>query len=187
MSFRVVLDACVLYPFTLRDLLLRLAERELFDVSWSHRILEEAARNLVANGQMDEPRARRLVEQMSTAFPDAAVPRERVALLESAMPNDPGDRHVLAAAVAVGASAVVTINLRHFLPEDCRQVDIEPVHPDDFLCTLVELDRWAVVETIRELTSDLQRPRRTTTEVVNMLSKTCPTVAPKLQSALDQR
>ena len=45
--FKVVLDANVLYPFSLRDTLLRAAAAALFQVYWSDEILEETRRNLV--------------------------------------------------------------------------------------------------------------------------------------------
>ena len=38
--FKVVLDANVLYPFTLRDTLLRAAAEDLFQVYWSAKILD---------------------------------------------------------------------------------------------------------------------------------------------------
>ncbi len=50
--FRVVLDANVLYPFTLRDTLLRAAANDFFQVHWSEAILDETTGNLVANGIM---------------------------------------------------------------------------------------------------------------------------------------
>jgi predicted nucleic acid-binding protein len=46
---------------------------------------------------------------MTAAFDDAIVPREAIAGLEEAMTNDPKGRHVLAAAVASEAQAVITI------------------------------------------------------------------------------
>ena len=52
MTPRVVLDANVLYPFTLRDTLLRSAEAGLCQVYWSAQILDEATRNLVLGGRM---------------------------------------------------------------------------------------------------------------------------------------
>lgn len=51
-SFRVVLDANVFFPFSLRDTLLRAAARGLYQAYWSEEILDEAARNLIATGRM---------------------------------------------------------------------------------------------------------------------------------------
>ncbi len=41
---RVMLDACVLYPTVMREVLLGCAKRGLFEPRWSVRILEEWAR-----------------------------------------------------------------------------------------------------------------------------------------------
>ena len=112
MPFAVVLDASVLYPLPLRDTLLRIAETELYDAYWSSRILDEVARNLIADGRATEHQARRLITTMNEAFDGDAVPQEAVDRLESAMTNDAKDRHVLAAAVASDAQAIVTLNLK---------------------------------------------------------------------------
>jgi len=44
-----VLDACVLYSPSLRDLSLTLAALDAFDVCWSEPILEELSHNVVAD------------------------------------------------------------------------------------------------------------------------------------------
>ena len=49
-TFRAVLDANVLFPFSLRDTLLRAAHIGYFQVYRSERILDETTRNLVARG-----------------------------------------------------------------------------------------------------------------------------------------
>ena len=49
---RVVLDANVLYPASLRDLLLRRAEKELYRLQLSQDIWAEVVRNLVDTGWM---------------------------------------------------------------------------------------------------------------------------------------
>ena len=45
--FVVVLDANVLYPFGVRDALLRFAEAGLFRARWSPTIMDEWTRNLL--------------------------------------------------------------------------------------------------------------------------------------------
>lgn len=52
------------------------------------------------------------------------------------MTDDPGDRHVLACAVAADSELVVTLNLDHFPNEACEPVGVEARHPDDFLLGL---------------------------------------------------
>lgn len=49
MRFVVLLDACVLYPAPLRDLLLRLATTGLFAAKWTDEIHDEWTRNLLSN------------------------------------------------------------------------------------------------------------------------------------------
>jgi predicted nucleic acid-binding protein len=125
---KVVLDANVLYPFTLRDTLLRAAAEGFFQVYWSERILDEASKNLVASGTMTGKQASRLRAAMANAFPESSV--TGFESLISAMKNDAKDRHVVAVAVKAGAKVVVTANLKDFrdLPEG-----IEAESPDGFL------------------------------------------------------
>jgi predicted nucleic acid-binding protein len=112
--YSVVLDACVLYPASLRDVLLRFADAELYDVFWSARILDEAEHNLIADGRVSVQGAHRLRGKMAEAFEGACVGAEAIAGLESTMTNDPKDRHVLAAAVVSRAQAIITTNLKDF-------------------------------------------------------------------------
>jgi predicted nucleic acid-binding protein len=49
------LDANVLFPFTLRDTLLRAAAADVFQVCWSATILDEMSRNLVRTGLATVP------------------------------------------------------------------------------------------------------------------------------------
>lgn len=46
MDFKVLLDANVLYPSYLRDLLLRLAERGFYQVRWTDQILHEVSSSI---------------------------------------------------------------------------------------------------------------------------------------------
>ncbi len=58
--FVVVLDANVLFPFTLRDTLLRAAAAGFYQLRWSATILDEMTRNLVVTDTMTDDRAQRL-------------------------------------------------------------------------------------------------------------------------------
>lgn len=182
MTFRVVLDACVLFPFSLRDTLLRLAERELYDVYWSDRILDEVTRNLVSQGFMDEAAAQRLEGFMRAAFDAAAVSTEAIDRLEPVMTNHPKDRHVLAAAVVADAEAVVTSNLKDFRDEACEPCGIVAMHPDEFLMILQVKRPTVVLEVLTEQASDLKNPPWTLDELLDALA----TVVPRFVGAVRQ-
>ena len=168
MAFSAVLDACVLYPFSLRDTLLRLAEQELYVVRWSDRILEEMRRNLVAK-RLTEDQAAHLLEAMLVYFPEASVSSEAVTTLEPAMENDEKDRHVLATAVACNADAVVTFNLRHFQESACLRYGISPIHPDEFLLALSRIPSQRVQRVVLDQAIDLSNPSTTVVELLAML------------------
>lgn len=167
--FKVVLDANAIYPFSLRDTLLRSAAKGLFQVYWSQKILDEATRNLVDSATMTEPQAKHLLGAMAAAFPESLVSGYEP--LEAAMKNDPKDRHVAAAAVKAGAQVIVTGNLRDFrdLPEG-----IEAQGPDEFLCNLFDLDPAGMVELVRNQAADLRKPSRTFDQLLSGLAKVVP-------------
>lgn len=169
MAFGAVLDACVLYPFSVCDILLRLAERGLYDVYWSDRILRELERNLVKN-RITRAQAKHRIGQMRQAFPEAEVPAKAIKSIEPCMGNDPKDRHVLAAAVASPAEAIVTSNLKDFPAAVCRQFDIEAVHPDVFLLDLFSLSPTSVSAEINRQVASLRNPPITRQDLKGMLA-----------------
>lgn len=174
--FRVVLDANVLYPFTLRDTLLRSAAAGFFQAYWSAEILEEARRGLVLKSAMSEEKARSLFDAITGAFPEATVTRHGP--LIAVMRNDEKDRHVAAAAVKAGAQVIVTANLKDFadLPPG-----IEAQSPDDFLCNLFDLDRDRVTDLVRRQAAALNKPPRSFEDVVVGLAKMVPAFAALLR------
>jgi predicted nucleic acid-binding protein len=178
---RAVLDANVLYPFTLRDTLLRAAAAGLFRVHWSEQILEETTRNLVGDGIVTGDQATRLRSAMERAFPEALVSGYEGLVPE--MRNDEKDRHVAAAARVVGAQVIVTGNLADF-----RQLPrgIQAQHPDGFLCRLLELNPGVLSGVVREQAAELRRPPRTLDEVLRALGKVVPTFVVRLAARLGE-
>ncbi len=151
--FRVVLDACVLYPMHLRDVLLQAAAEGLYQVYWSKEILDEATRNLVANYQIEAAQAARLIAAMSGAFPEAIVTDYEHLVV--AMRNDPKDRHVTAAAVKAGAQVVVTENTCDFseMPDG-----VEAQTADEFLCNLFDLNADRMMLALEKIGARRKRP-----------------------------
>lgn len=167
---RVVLDACVLYPPSLRDLLLTVAALDAFEVVWSERILAEVERNVLAdNADIDPERFRRhTLGAMRAAFPDATA--EPLAEDElDATDIDPGDRHVVAAAVAAGADAIVTINVRHFPAAALNPVGIAVLTPGFLLDMLETLQPSLVDQALDAMSRRWKNPPRTSGEILNLL------------------
>ncbi|GGH56246.1 PIN domain-containing protein [Frigidibacter albus] len=148
---RAVLDACVLYPTVLREVMLGLAGRGLYTPLWSPRLLEEWARAAARLGPGQEVVARGEAVAAALRFPGASVEFAPGADLALDLP-DADDRHVLAAAIAADADAIITLNLRDFPSWALAPKGLRAVHPDEFL-----LDLWrahpaavaAVVEAVR--------------------------------------
>lgn len=167
--FKVVLDANVLYPFSLRDTLLRSAEAGLFQLYWSEKILDEVSRNLVANRVVTADQAKHLCTKMTEAFPEAMVTGYEP--LIAAMKNDAKDRHVAAAAVKAGAEVIVTSNIVDFtvLPDG-----VEAQTPDEFLSNMFDLDPEVMASSLRAQAAALRRPPRSLEDLLTGLSKTVP-------------
>jgi hypothetical protein len=130
--FTALLDTSVLWPSLQRDFLLSLAIEGLYRPVWSWAILEELeyheAHKLTNRGvprTEAEQRARRLIEQMQTAFDDAEVTGWDRLEGTFGLP-DPDDEHVAAAAVIARAGVIVTANLKDFPDDKLRRRPASP-------------------------------------------------------------
>ncbi|WP_347313325.1 RSP_2648 family PIN domain-containing protein [Defluviimonas sp. SAOS-178_SWC] len=132
---KVLLDACVLYPTVLREILIGVARAGLFTPLWSERILEEWARATVKLGPGAELVARGEIAALRAEFPKAAVaPREG---LEARLwLPDPADIHVLAAAIAGNADQILTFNAADFPRNTLGEEGLRREDPDAFLLSL---------------------------------------------------
>ena len=144
---KVMLDANVLYPTIMREVLLGCAERGLFTPRWSPRILEEWARAAAKYGDAQELIARGEIALVSARFPQAAIVHEPQAERALWLP-DPADVHVLAAALAGGCDAIMTLNRADFPQPILREAGVERVEPDPFLRGLLEENADAVRDVV---------------------------------------
>ena len=166
-----LLDANVLYPAGLRDLLLRLADRYLFAPLWSADIHAEwtsslqADRPELAPAVLDRTRA-----VMDRHFPDALVTGFDFLAAEIDLP-DPDDRHVLAAAIHGRADVIVTANLRDFPDSRLAPHAIVAQHPDTFVAELFEVDPEAVLAAARGHRAALRNPPRSVDEYLAAIDR----------------
>lgn len=169
MSFIVVYDANVLYPSTLRDLLIRIAQASLVHAKWTDRILDEMFDNLMANRPDLRPAALARTRQlMNAAVRDCLVTGYEPITAGLDLP-DPDDRHVLAAAVRAHAQIIVTTNLKDFPPTALSLWDVQAKHPDDFVLGQIDLDPWAVAAAVRAIAAAWRNPPGTTHDVLERL------------------
>ncbi|MCV2448313.1 RSP_2648 family PIN domain-containing protein [Paracoccus sp. DMF] len=124
---KAVLDACVLFPTVLREILIDAAGAGLYAPVWSRRILDEWRHAADRQG---------LAAGVEIALLESRLPAAMVAPSGGAegldLP-DPADRHVVEAALAAGAPIIVTANLRDFPRGALAAVGLTAIHPDEFL------------------------------------------------------
>lgn len=156
--FTVVYDACVLYPAPLRDLLMHLALTDLYRARWTDMIHDEWTRNLLANRPDLKPEAiHRTRKLMDTHVRDAKVENFEH-LIEVIELPDPDDRHVVAAAMHVGAELIVTMNIKDFPRERVAKYNVSRQHPDDFIVDLWDLNKHKVMDAVARHRKSMKNP-----------------------------
>ena len=133
---RVMLDACVLYPTVMREVLLGCARQGLFEARWSERILEEWARAAGKLGPSEEVWARGEIANLSANFPKASV-SYAVELERQYWLPDPADIHVLTAAVVGSCDGILTMNAKDFPKNILGEEALLRWDPDGFALILL--------------------------------------------------
>jgi len=181
-AFSALLDTNVLWSAALRDTLLRAAIRALYRPLWSDEILSELHLSLTRERPDITPaRLARTVQLMRDHFPDACV--QDYQPLAAVMQNDPGDRHVLAAAVRGGAQVIVTSNVRDFPAAACDPYNIDVQTPDTFLCHLWDLDSETMTDVLREQVAPLRNPPQTVDDLLATLERMVPQFVAEVRQA----
>lgn len=163
-------DANVLYPASLRDLLIRLARTGIVGARWTARIQDEWIRNLLANRpDLTPAQLQRTRELMEAAVPGAVVESYERRIGGLSLP-DPDDRHVLAAAIEAAADVIVTFNTRDFPPAEVGRHGIQVLDPDAFVLALLGRYPEVVYSAARAQRSSLTRPPRSVAEYLGDLA-----------------
>lgn len=171
MTFVVVYDASVLYPSTLRDLLIRIAQSGLVQAKWTEDILDEMFAALRRQRpDLDPARLDRTRSLMGTAVRDWKI-TGYADIIDTLKLPDPDDRHVLAAAIRAKAQVIVTANLRDFPASALRPWDIDPKSPDEFVRDQISLDRSRVYASMQQIADSWRQPLGTIDDVLDRLER----------------
>ena len=153
-----VLDACVLYPPSLRDLLMRLAAELVYQPRWTEQIHAEWMRNVLKDRPQVAPaqleRTRRLMDGIS----DESLVTGHEAHIPSLSLPDPDDRHVLAAAIEAEVAVIITFNLSDFPADALAPYGVHAMHPDEYLIALFEDAPDLFLRAVRTHRASLRNP-----------------------------
>jgi len=168
---KALLDANVLYPAPLRDLLLSLASEGVFTAHWTDQIHDEWMRNvLLQRPELNPERLARTRARMNLYAVGALVEGYEDRISTLVLP-DPEDRHVLAAALHAGAELIVTFNLKDFPVKVLEPLGVLAQHPDIFVLERFEEGRDSVIDALRRQRERLVNPPSSALEFVETLRR----------------
>jgi predicted nucleic acid-binding protein len=168
--YTAILDANVLYPALLRDLLLSLAHADLYSAKWSAHIRQEWTRSLLNDRPHMGAKIHEAAEAMESAIPDCLVTGYEH-LIESLILPDHDDRHVLAAAITGHADAIITWNERDFPTDVLESFGIELQTPDEFVLNQIMLRETTALTAIKAMRGRWARPEVSAQALVDLLEK----------------
>lgn len=171
------MDANVLIPPGLRDMLLSCAHVGVFRPVWQGEILDEVHRNSIRisaskrgiTKQQATAGVEHALTQMRRAFPDACAETKLWVPLVPQMTCDQKDRHVLAVAVGTEATHLVTFNIRDF-PVRSRPPGIAVVNSDRFLRDRLGQVPELVVEAVEGMSRRLKSPPQSPAEIAALFA-----------------
>ena len=173
--FAAILDTCVLWPSLKRDFLLSMAVEGLYRPLWSDAILEELRRNEALkltrregiDTQMANARADHLIQTMRTHFDDALVTGWEGLEGGYGLP-DPGDEHVVAAAVVGAAGVIVTDNVKDF-PAAKLPASLSALDAKTFAADTADVDPARAARALHEISIRRIHPSKTPLEWLDVL------------------
>jgi hypothetical protein len=115
---------------------------------------------------------------MNEVFPGALVTGYEHRIL--AMTNHPKDRHVLAVAVEIGATVIVTANLRDFQPPALEPHNLAARSPDAFLAEFAATQPARVAAILRKQATRYRTPAMTFDHLLAQLGVHAPTLVSRL-------
>ncbi|MCF6443560.1 RSP_2648 family PIN domain-containing protein [Nereida sp. MMG025] len=167
---KVMIDACVLYPTVMRQVVIGAARAGLYQPQWSPRLLEEWARAAARHGGADEAAARSEAVMLNAAFPRANVQPREGDLKRLWLPDE-NDIHVLAAAVAGSTDIILTNNAKDFPRGLLAEEGVSRADPDQFLLGLWQANPDPIAQVVEDVRVEADRLSGSTWSTRGLLKK----------------
>ena len=165
----VVFDACILYPFHLRNIVVQIAVDRLVGARWTDEIHDEWIRSVAATMPAIPIERLQITRRlMNDALPGAMVTGYQRHIQTVTLP-DPDDRHVVAAGIAGGASIVLTWNLRDFPAREMKKHGLRRQTPDAFLVDLCDQAPDLTLASLANARRNLSKTRVSASDFVNIV------------------
>jgi hypothetical protein len=116
---------------------------------WMHAVSEKRGISLA---QLDATRL-----AMDESVPDGCVTGYEDLIAALTLP-DPGDRHVLAAAIRCDANVIVTFNATDFPLEAIAKYGLTTANPDAFMIAIDDVDPGALIDAARRDLAHYKNP-----------------------------
>ncbi len=168
---RVFADTNVLFPFSIMDLVLGMAEDGMHEFIWSNDLLDEWERVIAENNQRSAESAASIVAAVREFFEDGEIPTTSYAAEVDDMPSaDLDDRKHIAAAKAGRATVLLTRNLKHFPSQPLSEMSIRVLDPDAYLCEQLANSPEQMLWTVTRIAGEKRRPTLTVGELLATLA-----------------
>ena len=181
---RVFVDTSELFPFTIMDVLLTLAEDLLFTWVWTDEVLAEWESVIVREGQRTTESAASVSSAVRRHFGqyriDPALYRDKIT---DDLSPDPADRVHAAAAIHGDVDVLLTRDIKHLRTGPVLTAGVSVITSDEFLVGLLEHRRRAVLDSFARAAASKRNPPITSRELIDRIAAAgAPGFADRLRS-----
>lgn len=167
----VIYDSCVLYSAVLRDVFMQMALTGLFHARWTQEIHNEWMTNLLEKRPDIQRSQLERIKTLMNRYVEHCIVTDYELLIPKLKLPDPGDRHVLAAAIQTKANIILTFNLKDFPSASLSNYSIEALHPDQFLLNLIQSNPAETMAALEKCRQRLKNPPKSWPEYLDMLKR----------------
>ncbi|MCC2321549.1 PIN domain-containing protein [Cellulomonas xiejunii] len=181
---RVFIDTSELFPFTIMDVLLTLAEDLLFTWVWTDEVLAEWEDVIVREGRRTTESAASVSAAVRQHFGryriDPALYRDKIT---DDLSPDPDDRAHAAAAIHGDVDVLLTRNMKHLRTEPVLAAGVAVITSDEFLVDLLARRRRDVLEAFGRTAASKKNPPVTAHDLIDRIATAgAPEFAERLRS-----